>query len=105
MYRTFAHLLLSAILIFQGVGAVCADGAIKADMAKQAMADPCPGCPACPEDSTSGSDCLKSCSLLAGLPGMPVLVQHVPPSDALVSVSRVSLVDFSQVPPTPPPIA
>ncbi len=118
MHRMFVHFLLSAILIFQGVGAVCADGPTipyttnqstaasqGMTMTAASMEKTCPGCPACPEDSKPGSDCLDNCSLPAGLPGMPALVRHVPSSDALVSVPRVSLVDFAQIPPTPPPIA
>lgn len=118
MHRIFAHLLLSAILIFQGIAVACVDGPMMTDMAAQSavtshgktmttasMEDRCHGCPACPEESKSGNDCLKHCSLPVELPRLTAILRQVPPSDALVSVPTVSLVDFAQVPPTPPPIA
>jgi len=119
MHRVIANLLLSLALIFQGLGAECANGASLAGMtgkaatAGQAMAmnatdqasDACQGCPGCPDTRKSGDDCMHSCSLPAGLPGLASFSRQIAPSEGLLPSPRPSLVEFAQAPPTPPPIA
>ena len=119
MHRVIANLLLSLALIFQGLGAVCANGASLAGVTRQAAtagqavamnvtdqaSDSCQGCPGCPDTRKSGDDCVHSCSLPAELPGLASFSRPIAPSEGLQPAPRPSLVEFAQAPPTPPPIA
>ena len=116
MRRLLAHLLLSAALIFQGMGAACATGPMPSDMGNPmtvaaGMADASAtcmtshACPGCPGDHMSAQACMQSCGLPASVPSVAFSVPHVPQGLALAPPSNVSLVDYLQAPPTPPPIA
>jgi hypothetical protein len=118
------RLLLSLALVFQGSAAACAgiemaaDGAQSATLAadngsdtgtdagtQPADADGCSDCPGCPDGHRSGADCGSDCGMIAALPALPAQTQKFMPVEALFLASKPSLVDFLQVPPTPPPIA
>ena len=111
MRRNLIHLLLSVALIFQGMGVVCAygpmsdfmvmQGAMVGNMASAMAADSNP----CSSGHIAGQDCMQSCAMPAELPRMVLVVEPLFLSDALALPPTVSLVDYVQVPPTPPPIA
>lgn len=116
MRRLLAHLLLSVALIFQGMGAVCAYGPIPAAtdnsaMAMRGMTDAAQACmdshtcPGCPGDHMTAQTCMQSCSLPASIDRVAFFVPQVLLGDALARPPIASLVDYIQVPPTPPPIA
>ena len=113
MPRFLAHLLLSVALIFQGMGAACAAGRMEiANQASTGMASmhcshqkACHGCQGGKAGSSVTQDCMQLCSMPASLFRV-VLV--VPPQLAHASLPlspMTSLIERSQVPPTPPPIA
>lgn len=117
MRRLLAHLLLSAALIFQGMGAACAygttagdvDAAASADPASMAMmAMPCADM-AGAQDSAGGhdpgQDCMQLCAMPARLPGMALSVSPLLLPEPLALFPNASLADYAQAPPTPPPIA
>lgn len=118
------RLVLSVALIFQGHAAACASIEMAADRVQSATpaaedgtdvaagpgmqhadADGCSDCPGCPDGHQSGSDCGTDCGMIAALPALPAPAQHLVPVEAVVFTAKPSLVDFLQVPPTPPPIA
>ena len=117
MSRILFRVLLSIALIFQGMGSACAYGSMPNGMEMQAqapgqrteaMAMPCAEMEA--DHGSRGTrlthaDCMHLCSMAAGL---PIMVLAVPPlllQDTLAMTPMVSLVEYVQVPPTPPPIA
>ena len=116
MRRLLTHLLLSVALIFQGLGGACAHGPMSPDMGSQTMgslgmtdsAQACMvlhACHGCPGNNMAAQTCMQSCGLPAGLPSVPFPMSHVSLVDALALPAKVSLLDYIQVPPTPPPIA
>ena len=116
MRRILAHLLLSVALIFQGMSSVCAYGPMPVGsgnqtMAMHGMADTGQGCTAMlmraghPADHMAAQTCMQSCSLPATIQRVAFFVPHLPVGDALALPPAVSLVEYRQVPPTPPPIA
>ena len=116
MRRVLAHLLLSVALIFQGMGSVCAYGPMPVDrgdqpMAMHGMSDASHGCTAMPmragnpTDHMTAQTCMQSCSLPATIHSVAFFVPHLPLGDALALPPTVSLVEYRQVPPTPPPIS
>jgi hypothetical protein len=116
MRRLLAHFLLSVALIFQGVGLVCAYGpmpaaTVKSAMAMQGMTDAAQACmtshtcPGCPGDHMTAQTCMQSCSLPASIDRVAFFVPPVLLGDSLAQPPIVSLVDYIQTPPTPPPIA
>lgn len=116
MRRVLAHLLLSVALIFQGMGSVCAYGPMPVGtggqpMAMQGMTDAAQGCTAMPMhagntgDHMTAQTCMQSCSLPANIHSVAFFVPHLLLGDALALPPSVSLVNYRQVPPTPPPIA
>ena len=113
MVRLLAHLLLSVALIFQGLGTACAAG--RMEMASQpgtGMASmhcshqkDCPGCHSDKAGVSLTQDCMQLCSMPASLFSVILLV---PPQLAHASLPlspMTSLIERTQVPPTPPPIA
>jgi hypothetical protein len=114
MRRILFRVLLSVALIFQGMGSACGYGSMPAGMAAQIQAADHPMAISCADmqvESASGStplphqDCMHLCSMAASL---PIMVLTVPPlllRDTLELTAAVSLVEYVQVPPTPPPIA
>jgi hypothetical protein len=117
MRRILTHVLLSLALIFQGMGAACAYGSMPvgmgslgqaADQGMAAMAMPCSEMAADAgsiDNHMAAQDCMQLCSMPAEL---PVMMLSVPPlllRDTLALPTIVSLVQHTQVPPTPPPIA
>ena len=119
MPQLLARLLLSFALIVQGIGPACAGGPVMTDLAKPAAiagdttapavtaANVCTNdqCTGCPVNHQAAGDCLQSCGLPASVPGLIVFLPHVSPGGTWALPPRVSLVDFIQAPPTPPPIA
>ena len=115
MRRILSHLLLGLALIFQGTGTVCAAGAMTANMGSHVQIAGMPdgiqacmdsqACPNCPGGHMATHDCMQNCSLPAGLTGVAYFMPPIPLGDALSLLPPVSLVDYRQVPPTPPPIA
>ena len=121
MSQLLARLLLSVALIVQGIGPACAGGSVMMDMAQSAsmtgdMTGPAKtaapvkvcahaSCPGCPSGHPVGGDCLQSCGVPASLPCLIVFLPHTSPGNAWDGLPQVSLVDFIQAPPTPPPIA
>ena len=119
MSQLLARLVLSVALIVQGIGPACAGGSVMMDMAQSAtMAGDMTGpvktaapvcthasCTGCPSGHPAGSDCLQSCGVPASLPCLIVFLPHAAPGNAWDGLPQASLVDFIQVPPTPPPIA
>ena len=117
MPRLLAHLLLSAALIFQGMGSACAYGtmaaggdiATSADPASMAMmAMPCAdmaGAQDFPGGHDPGQDCMQLCAMPARLPGMAFSVSPLLLPEPMALVPNASLADYTQAPPTPPPIA
>jgi hypothetical protein len=116
MRRVLAYLLLSIAVVFQGMGAVCAYGPIPVTMGDHAMVmhgmtDAGQGCMSSgmrsgnPADHMTTQTCMQSCSLPANIHSVAFFVPHVLLGDAPSLPPTVSLVDHSQVPPTPPPIA
>ena len=119
MRQMLVLFLLSAAVIFQGMGSVCACDPPMTDMGKQAMAgghsmamshadapsQHSKGCTGRPDGYKPGNDCLDSCAMPAGLPGVMAFAPRILPGEALLSPPKVSLMDFVQAPPTPPPIA
>lgn len=116
MRRVLAHLLLSLTLIFQGMGSVCAYGPMPVNsgnqpMAMHGMTDTGRGCSGMPMQSGHPADhmtaqiCMQSCSLPATIHCVAFFVPHLLLGDALALPPIVSLVEYRQVPPTPPPIA
>ena len=116
MRRLLTHLLLSVALIFQGMGAVCAYGPMPGTMGNVPMAmsgmavtaQACMTshtCPGCPGDHMTAQTCMQSCSLPASIDRVAFFVPHVLSGATLAQPPIASLVDYVQVPPTPPPIA
>lgn len=118
------RLLLSVALIFQGSAAACASIEMAAVGAQTATmvagtatdiatgtgmphgdADGCSDCPGCPDGHQSGNDCGSDCGMIAALPAVSAQVQGFVPVEALGFTAKPSLINFLQVPPTPPPIA
>jgi hypothetical protein len=116
MRRILAHLVLSIALIFQGMGSVCAYGPMPVgsgdqSMVMHGMANSTQGCTAMPmhtgnpTDHMTAQTCMQSCSLPATIHSVAFFVPHLLLGDALALPPAVSLVEYRQVPPTPPPIA
>ena len=116
MRRILAHILLSIALLFQGMGSVCAYGPMPVGsgdqpMAMHGMTGSAQGCMAIPmridnpADHMTAQTCMQSCGLPATIHSVAFFVPHLLLGDALALPPAVSLVEYRQVPPTPPPIA
>jgi hypothetical protein len=58
-----------------------------------------------PADHMTAQTCMQSCSLPATIHRVAFSMPHLLLGDALALPPTVSLVEYRQVPPTPPPIA
>lgn len=67
----------------------------------------CMDCPECPEEGGQATDphCGPACGMLATIVVIPGPADRLPRDAARLTATAPSLVDFLQVPPTPPPIA
>lgn len=116
MRRILFHALLAIALVLQGLGPACASGGMAnatgntmpaaADMA--VAAESCGdsnGCSGCGGDRMSAQDCMQRCAMPASITSLPPVELHEQFRGPLMSPSAMSLVEYHQVPPTPPPIA